>query len=82
MLSMLQNQLLFAMQIDYEFDSRSSTWNALHDEKHLNSNLSILLEWSPFATEAELLKQVRTTSRELMQYRFFVLTFMSRSVFF
>jgi hypothetical protein len=29
-----------------------------HDQKLFSSNLGILLKWSPFASEAELLKQV------------------------
>ena len=29
-----------------------------HDQKLFSSNLAILLKWSPFASEAELLKQV------------------------
>lgn len=62
----LKTRFLFAMQVDYELDSHTRAWNALHDEQHLNNNLSILLEWSPFATEAELLKQVRRTSMELV----------------
>lgn len=51
-----QDRIVVPM-VDYELDSHTGTWNALHDERHLNSNLSILLKWSPFATEAELLKQ-------------------------
>lgn len=58
----LKARFLFATQVDYELDSHTGTWNALHDEQQLNNNLSILLEWSPFATEAGLLKQVRRTS--------------------
>ena len=59
------------MQVDYEFDSHTSTWNSLHDEQHLNKNLSILLEWSPFTTEAELLNQVCRVSREIMHLHAF-----------
>ncbi|KAG6390892.1 hypothetical protein SASPL_148637 [Salvia splendens] len=51
-----QDRIVVPM-VDYEFDSHTSTWNSLHDEQHLNKNLSILLEWSPFMTEAELLNQ-------------------------
>lgn len=47
------------MQVDYQFDTNSGTWHALHSEQHLKNNLSIMLQWSPVATEAELLKQVR-----------------------
>ncbi|OIT07545.1 PREDICTED: protein MICRORCHIDIA 6-like [Nicotiana attenuata] len=43
--------------IDFEFSSAAGKWNSLHGEQHFVSNLSLLLRWSPFATEAELLKQ-------------------------
>ncbi|XP_073138589.1 protein MICRORCHIDIA 6-like [Henckelia pumila] len=43
--------------VDYQFDSQNGTWNSLHNERHHQNNLSILLQWSPFSTEAELLKQ-------------------------
>ncbi|GER54678.1 histidine kinase, partial [Striga asiatica] len=42
--------------VDYVFDIGSSTWKTLHSEEQLKNNLSILLKWSPFTTEAELLK--------------------------
>ncbi|KAL6493512.1 Protein MICRORCHIDIA 6 [Orobanche gracilis] len=51
-----QDQIVVPM-VDYEFDPHSDTWNTLHNEEHLKNNLSILLQWSPVATEAELLKQ-------------------------
>ncbi|XP_057804508.1 protein MICRORCHIDIA 6 [Salvia miltiorrhiza] len=51
-----QDRIVVPM-VDYEFDSHTETWNSLHDEQHLNNNLPILLEWSPFTTEAELLQQ-------------------------
>ncbi|XP_022845074.1 protein MICRORCHIDIA 6 isoform X2 [Olea europaea var. sylvestris] len=43
--------------VDYEFNKQTGTWNSLHSEQHLKNNLSILLQWSPFSSEAELLKQ-------------------------
>ncbi|XP_073299503.1 protein MICRORCHIDIA 6-like isoform X2 [Primulina huaijiensis] len=43
--------------VDYQFDTQKGTWNSLHNEQHHENNLSILLQWSPFSTEAELLKQ-------------------------
>ncbi|KAL1568230.1 protein MICRORCHIDIA 6-like [Salvia divinorum] len=51
-----QDRIVVPM-VDYEFNSQTSTWNSLHAEQHLNNNLFTLLEWSPFTTEAELLKQ-------------------------
>ena len=46
--------------MDYEIDPLTGSLNQLmrHDKKKFASNLSTLLRWSPFATEAELLKQV------------------------
>ncbi|KAJ8623067.1 hypothetical protein MRB53_031596 [Persea americana] len=45
--------------VDYEFDSLNSKFKHLlrPNEEHFASNLSILLRWSPYATETELLKQ-------------------------
>ncbi|XP_042039413.1 protein MICRORCHIDIA 6-like [Salvia splendens] len=51
-----QDRIVVPM-VDYEFDSHTRTWHSLHAEQHLNNNLSTLLQWSPFTTEAELLKQ-------------------------
>lgn len=44
---------------DYEFDKLTDSFKRLyrHDEKHFSSNLSTILEWSPFNTEDELLAQ-------------------------
>lgn len=49
------------MQADYEFDKLTDSFKRLyrHDEKHFSSNLSTILEWSPFNTEDKLLAQVR-----------------------
>ncbi|KAG4165686.1 hypothetical protein ERO13_A13G086300v2 [Gossypium hirsutum] len=43
--------------VDYELNLSSGTLDVLHGREHFASNLSILLKWSPFSTEAELLKQ-------------------------
>ncbi|XP_071722803.1 protein MICRORCHIDIA 6-like [Rutidosis leptorrhynchoides] len=43
--------------VDYEFDTVSGTLKVLHGKEHVTSNLSLLLQWSPYATEEELLKQ-------------------------
>ncbi|KAK4394726.1 protein MICRORCHIDIA 6, partial [Sesamum angolense] len=51
-----QDRIVVPM-VDYEFDKHSRTWKTLHSDQQLQSNLSILLQWSPFTTEAELLKQ-------------------------
>lgn len=45
--------------VDYEFNASTGTFEALdiYDEEHFRFNLSMLLQWSPYSTEAELLKQ-------------------------
>ncbi|KAM3378132.1 protein MICRORCHIDIA 6 isoform X2 [Capsicum galapagoense] len=43
--------------LDFEFCAAARKWNSLNGEQHFRNNLSLLLRWSPFATEAELLKQ-------------------------
>jgi hypothetical protein len=46
------------MQVDYEFNASNGAMEILHGKEHFMSNLFMLLQWSPFSTEAELLKQV------------------------
>ncbi|KAK8455460.1 hypothetical protein SEVIR_4G160900v4 [Setaria viridis] len=50
---------IFVPAVDYEFDASSSTFKRIMNcgEKHISSNLSTLLRWSPFSTEGELLDQ-------------------------
>ncbi|KXG20019.1 protein MICRORCHIDIA 6 [Sorghum bicolor] len=50
---------IFVPAVDYELDASSSTFKRKMNcgEKHFLSNLSILLKWSPFSTENELLNQ-------------------------
>ncbi|EOA39860.1 hypothetical protein CARUB_v10008534mg [Capsella rubella] len=43
--------------LDYEFKTSAGEFRSLQDREHFKSSLSILLEWSPFSTEAELLQQ-------------------------
>ncbi|PSR89570.1 Protein MICRORCHIDIA like, partial [Actinidia chinensis var. chinensis] len=45
--------------LDYEFNASTGTMEALarYNKEHFKSNLSVLLQWSPYSTEAELLKQ-------------------------
>lgn len=47
------------IQLDYEFNASAGEFKTLQDREHFISSLSILLEWSPFSTEAELLQQAR-----------------------
>ncbi|XP_044487407.1 protein MICRORCHIDIA 6-like isoform X3 [Mangifera indica] len=43
--------------VDYEFKASTGTLQKLNDREHFESNLSLMLQWSPFPSEAELLKQ-------------------------
>lgn len=45
--------------VDYHYDLTTSSYTQLlrHNQKLFSSNLAILLKWSPFGSEAELLKQ-------------------------
>lgn len=45
--------------VDYQYDLTTASYTQLlrHNQKLFSSNLAILLKWSPFATEAELIKQ-------------------------
>ncbi|WRX17980.1 Morc [Theobroma cacao] len=43
--------------VDYELNVSTGMLDVLHGREHFVSNLSILLQWSPYSTEAELLKQ-------------------------
>ncbi|XP_059643258.1 protein MICRORCHIDIA 6-like isoform X2 [Cornus florida] len=45
--------------VDYEFNTLTGTMDTLHryGKEHFTSNLSMLLQWSPYSTEVELLKQ-------------------------
>ena len=48
------------MQVDYELNTITGNMEIAHryDKEYFMSNLSMLLQWSPYSTEAELLKQV------------------------
>ncbi|XP_021832733.1 protein MICRORCHIDIA 6 isoform X2 [Prunus avium] len=43
--------------VDYEFNTSTETLEIMHGTEHFMSNLSMLLQWSPYSTEADLLKQ-------------------------
>ncbi|KAJ1283887.1 hypothetical protein BS78_03G161500 [Paspalum vaginatum] len=45
--------------VDYQYDLTTTSYIQMlrHDQKLFSSNLAILLKWSPFGSEAELLKQ-------------------------
>ncbi|KAJ4840194.1 hypothetical protein Tsubulata_002943 [Turnera subulata] len=45
--------------VDYEFSRKTGSLEVSHryGKEHFTSNLSLLLQWSPYSTEAELLKQ-------------------------
>ncbi|CAN6704179.1 unnamed protein product [Malus baccata var. baccata] len=43
--------------VDYEFNTLTNKLEVMHGKEHFMSNLSMLLQWSPYSTEADLLKQ-------------------------
>ncbi|KAJ8440306.1 hypothetical protein Cgig2_012742 [Carnegiea gigantea] len=45
--------------VDYEYNMSTSTFDPLHryGQEHFQSNISILLQWSPYSSELELMKQ-------------------------
>ncbi|KAH7528447.1 hypothetical protein FEM48_Zijuj05G0073100 [Ziziphus jujuba var. spinosa] len=56
-------RVLFAIQsavllrVDYKYNTSTGSLEILQGREHYMSNLSLLLKWSPYSTEAELLKQ-------------------------
>ena len=61
-LSLLRFLLLWSppcwLQVDYQFNTSTGTLEILHGKEHFMSNLSMLLQWSPYSSEADLLKEV------------------------
>ncbi|XP_010678802.2 protein MICRORCHIDIA 6 isoform X1 [Beta vulgaris subsp. vulgaris] len=53
-----QDRIVVPM-VDYEYDMSTDTFKPLnrYGEEHFQSNLSIILQWSPYQTEAKLMKQ-------------------------
>ncbi|KAJ7956214.1 protein MICRORCHIDIA 6 [Quillaja saponaria] len=43
--------------VHYEFNTSTGSLDILHGREYFMSNLAILLQWSPYSSEAELLKQ-------------------------
>ncbi|KAL5192022.1 Protein MICRORCHIDIA 6 [Glycine soja] len=43
--------------VNYEFDTSTGSLKILNGNEHFVSNLSLLLRWSPYSSEADLLKQ-------------------------
>ncbi|CAK9171222.1 unnamed protein product [Ilex paraguariensis] len=43
--------------VDYEVNKSTGALDNLHSKEHYIANLSMLLQWSPYSTEEELLKQ-------------------------
>lgn len=50
------NRIVVPM-VDYEYNTSSGKMEILHGRERCMSNLSILLQWSPYSSESELLKQ-------------------------
>lgn len=49
-----------SLQVDYEFNTSTKTLEPLlsHGKENFSINLSMLLQWSPYSTEENLMKQV------------------------
>ncbi|KAK7291623.1 hypothetical protein RIF29_06919 [Crotalaria pallida] len=56
---LMQTQLdrIVVPMVTYEFNMSSGSFRILNGEDHFTSNLSILLHWSPYSSEKELLDQ-------------------------
>ncbi|PRQ57649.1 hypothetical protein RchiOBHm_Chr1g0350641 [Rosa chinensis] len=48
---------LNCLYVDYKFNPTTETLDIMHGREHFMSNLYLLLQWSQYSTEAELLKQ-------------------------
>ncbi|GJM94168.1 hypothetical protein PR202_ga10787 [Eleusine coracana subsp. coracana] len=46
--------------VDYQYDTTTTSFTQMlrHNQKLFSSNLAVMLKWSPFSSEAELLKQI------------------------
>jgi len=51
---------ILILQVDYEYNMSTDTFKPVYryGGEHFQSNISIILQWSPYSTEAELMKQV------------------------
>ncbi|XP_057459527.1 protein MICRORCHIDIA 6-like isoform X3 [Actinidia eriantha] len=58
-LSQTDHDRIVVPMLDYEFNASAGTMEASDqcNKERFTSNLSVLLKWSPYSTEAELLKQ-------------------------
>ncbi|KAL5183248.1 Protein MICRORCHIDIA 6 [Glycine soja] len=52
-----QQDRVVVPMVNYKFDTSTGYLERLNDGEHFRSNLSILLHWSPYLSEEELLKQ-------------------------
>lgn len=43
--------------VDYEFNDKTNSWNALNSVQNKSSNLTLLFQWSPYSSEQKLLEQ-------------------------
>ena len=56
------------MQVDYEFNKENNKFEVSRRQtkESFKANLSLLVRWSPYSTEAELLKQVKLICAQLL----------------
>ncbi|XP_022636271.1 protein MICRORCHIDIA 6 isoform X2 [Vigna radiata var. radiata] len=56
-LTQTQLDRIVVPMVNYEFDTSTGSLKVLNGNEHFMSNLSLLLRWSPYSLEADLLKQ-------------------------
>ncbi|KAG2399183.1 Protein MICRORCHIDIA 6 [Vigna angularis] len=56
-LTQTQLDRIVVPMVNYEFDTFTESLKVLNGNEHFMSNLSLLLRWSPYSSEADLLKQ-------------------------
>ncbi|KAJ7945846.1 protein MICRORCHIDIA 6 [Quillaja saponaria] len=56
-LSRMGHDRIVVPMVHYEFNTSTGSLDILHGREYFMSNLAILLQWSPYSSEAELLKQ-------------------------
>ncbi|QCE14516.1 Histidine kinase-like ATPase [Vigna unguiculata] len=56
-LTQTQLDRIVVPMVNYEFNTSTGSLKVLNGNEHFMSNLSLLLRWSPYSSEADLLKQ-------------------------
>lgn len=56
-LTQTQLDRIVVPMVNYEFNTSTGSLDMLNGKEHFKANLSLLLRWSPYSSEADLLKQ-------------------------